>query len=331
MKNLIVLFVTCFCFGLHSLTGQNLLVLDNDPQAAPEHYNTYAAAEAAAQNGDILYVKSSGTGYGTIVVTKSLTLIGQGVQLNSSIKDISGVDGVESRFDSIIVDADDVGLFGIYLKSRLILNGDNVIVKGCYASSTTTIGINTSVVLLQNNIFKSTLDLAATGINNVNISNNIISGKITGGGSAQNQFIIAHNHVLYSSGSWFLDNVRNSLIQSNVFINGLHTVSVNASNAYKNNISPDGTLGTANGNQSNVLMTTVFDAVPGSYDRNFYLKTSSPALNAAHDGTNVGITGGTVPAINVGNAPVPLITELTVEAIDQDNNLNIQIKAEAKQ
>ena len=98
--------------------------------------------------------------------------------------------------------------------------------------------------------------------------------------------------------------------------------------SFNNNIGHSTQCGTANGNQQNVNMTTVFVGT-GSTDGQWQLSAGSPALGAGVDGVDCGMFGGDYPYKLSGLPSVPAIYyhEQTIDNVNQQLNVTIKAKS----
>ena len=92
---------------------------------------------------------------------------------------------------------------------------------------------------------------------------------------------------------------------------------------------PNDALGTENGNQSNVDMSTVFvGAGEGSTDGQWQLAENSPAIGAGLGGVDLGAFGGPTPYVLSGLPSMPAIYFLNAPISGSTNSgLQVQLKA----
>ena len=95
------------------------------------------------------------------------------------------------------------------------------------------------------------------------------------------------------------------------------------------NIGSGEEFGTANGNQSNVDMTTVFFDSESPDDR-FQLFSAGPADGTGENGDDIGMFGGSEPYVISGIPPIPTITDIDVPAFGTiDDGLTIHLNGQA--
>ncbi len=120
----------------------------------------------------------------------------------------------------------------------------------------------------------------------------------------------------------------NSNITNNIIYNGFYGGS---GNLLSNNIGNAAQFGTADGNQSNVDMATVFVST-GSYDNYFKLKTGSPAIGAGYGSTaqtpvDAGMFGGTTPYVLSGIPAIPSIYYFKNQPVGSNSDpIDVQVK-----
>jgi hypothetical protein len=135
------------------------------------------------------------------------------------------------------------------------------------------------------------------------ITNNYFSNSSN---IASNAIAIIQNNIFGGSLSVFNSSVTNNIMLGGSFEFNNNLVSNNIGNAEQ--------FGTANGNKSNVDMSTVFVGTGEniSTDGQWKLKQGSPAIGAGFGSTpqkpvDCGIFGGTTPYVLSGLPPVPVI------------------------
>jgi len=166
---------------------------------------------------------------------------------------------------------------------------------------------------------------------NISISNNLICGPISGyyalSSSSSSSISLLNNVINFRSlnGSAGI-NAYNSIIENNIVCYGEFE---GTGNVVKNNVCNETQFGTANGNQQNVDMTTVFVGT-GSTDGKWQLKDGSPAKGAGTNGIDIGAFGGQNPYMLSGIPPIPTIYEVISPTVGtQQTGLPVQVKAKS--
>jgi hypothetical protein len=298
--------------------------VDNDPNNVAD-FRTLQEAHDAASAGDTLYVAGSSTRYSDLTLTKTLTLIGPGYFLNENPNTQA------SPFDAILstvtfdAGSEESVLMGCAVRNGLSINASSVTIKRNRVTGDIGLGSGASnSVIVQNYVNNNFRQSAAQ---DVLIVNNYLRQGIdftnTSGGSAQ---II--NNVIAGG----LD-IGNSIVQNNILTSEAVSVSQLATNTFAHNISAGEQFGTANGNQANVDMATVFVGPDGnSTDGQWQLADGSPALEAGLQGGDVGMFGGNTPYVLSGIPPIPTIYSFSAAGSgSSDSGLRVQIQVKSNQ
>lgn len=334
MRNYILLIAF---FTLCTLSG-TVYVVNNQPNTDPD-FSSLSAAYAAAADGDTLYICGSATGYGDLTLTIPLTLIGPGYFLTANPQ--TQATGYSAVLGTITYSTGSSGslISGCQL-SRINVNTGNIIIKRNY--------INDSILSSSPSI------PIAAGVSNIAVVQNYLqrgtnytSSLISALGT--NSAIYIANNILYSSsGSGFtilsIASSSTSTVENNIFYATAGTASINnttfqnniiragyfnpgTGSSYFNNIGNATQFGTANGNQSNVNMATVF-LLTGSPDGMYSLIAGSPALGSGSNGADCGIFGGPSPYVLSGLPEgLPAIYEFLAPASGFTYPAQIKIRA----
>ena len=305
--------------------------LNNSSATPTNSFNSISTAISAANDGDIIYVEASPTSYDNILLTKSLTFIGNGyllddtnngnpnLQENINLSSLGVVfldaGSENSSFIGLDIDRFSFNAIGVTANIRIekckinstsfaFLADNNsttndVLIKKCYFSGTSTINIfdNSSYIInnltVENCIFNDKVDInPSTSSTNLVFRNNTAS-SINGTG-----LYVANNIFKSSSNSSF----NTSVIRNNVFVSNQSGVTTGPLSTNGNNLI-DQTL-------SNIIVNS------GSNDGKYQLITGSPAINGGVDigGTkpDCGAFGGPDPYVLSGIPDVPTIYELSL-------------------
>jgi len=285
--------------------------VDNNAANNPD-FTSAQAAHDASLSGDTLYIAGSSISYGNLVITKTIYIFGSGYFLNENpetqVKTVSAKFG-EINFNAgsdgslltgfhftgytININANNITIKrNLHIKIAVGNDKSNIIITQNYSAMTGPhtlihIGSFCQNIIIRNNFFENTHPwrvISSQGSSSLEVQNNILNGYIE---------------------------VYNTLFYNNI----LRTVTyIGAGNDVRNNIcfgNPFGT--TANGNQANVDMTTVFVGT-GSTDGKWQLAPGSPAIGAGVNGEDCGMFGGddsyvlsglpNIPAIYFFDAPI---------------------------
>jgi hypothetical protein len=319
-------------FAVVTTSKAAVITVSNNPNSPGQYTNLQTAADAALAN-DTLYVHGSGIDYGTVTITKPLTIIGAGALPNKNL-------ALETLISVIIFtytnnnssNASGSCLYGCKISGRIEL-GNNTI---------STIGIG-NITIVKNKLKEIRFKLNSVIYNNYKIENNVIENLGYDPGytnSIQLNNSIVKNNIIesvygfgkYGSSNWIFSNnivlayfKNNSatIVSNNIFYMSASNFSSNTYSTFNNNIffssttTYSSTLFTTNQNSGsgNILnqdpgfeyyaesgSTSIFDysytsPTATSLFVNFNLSAGSPGKSYGTDGTDVGIYGGVTPYI----------------------------------
>lgn len=348
----------------------------NDP-TRPAQFNgtgntAFVGARNASSAGDTIYLYGSPFDYGIITINKRLVLIGAGYAPNNQFGQPTRVSNVEFFRDGS-TDASGSVIAGLLIGSSISPTGtlaaNNITIYrnsiGNYIYTYASGSILTSGWAIYNNIvgggiYGPSTSRTSTSPTNVIISNNIIRGAVSGFNS--NTITIDHNIFLYSGN---LSYMWNAIITNNIFARTSGDIFSGevVFCTFNKNISNQSTIGpssyysptnifestyTLTGGGSNsgggnqVGTDPMFENVTNNNTYtatfNYRLNTSSPGKNAATDGTDIGIYGGSFPFPSGGATgsgfdtspmpPIPQVTSVNIQnaTIAPNGTLNVQVK-----
>lgn len=339
-------FAFLFAFTISFVMAQSTIInVDNNPDSPTGYYENLQLAINNASGGDTLYVYPSNTTYGDITINKRLHLFGNGYD---------GVNGGgDSKIQHITLDTSDtqstnssgssIQGFEIYYLSCSKSNISNILLSGNYFTYTSggiSLQSNCPAWFITNNIISGFINIYNN--RSILVSNNIFKGDYYYGNGISNSsspsVIISHN--LFFKWKYF-DNVYNATISNNIFIcNDNTNISEMANNNFLNNLSwrstlapyplpPEGNNGIGNISNQDPQFETATSSGNFDFTKDYHLKTTSPGINAATDGTNIGIYGGSVPYVWGGEFSIPRITltNITNPVINQSTPINVNVKA----
>lgn len=361
MKSLLAVII---CLSSELIFGQTIRYVDNS-SSSPGGAFVYTALQAAidsANAGDILHVRGSATSYGSVTLNKQLEIYGIGFNPDKDIPLLSYVDNLymnENSSNSRISGLYITGILGVaYDDPNGAYSLSNISIDNCrigrITSGSTCCGTrNTDNVIIRNNVLgnensataQTILDLIGSygTISNAVITNNVILGETDGNyGSLEATGALVKNNLFIGGGT--VQNafyvLSNSTVANNVFLGRAPAASSSLSNVvFSNNLSfstaadtlpavGSGITGTSNlmGIDPLLINAAVGATIDvGAFDPT--PNTGSPLLNAGTDGTDIGISGSTIPWDGTG-VPLPIIQQLNVtEVIKQGDNLEINVKA----
>lgn len=323
------LFVT-LTFLLFALLCQATVYTVNNNNPSPGQYSTLSSAQTAASSGDTLLVSGSLTSYGNLAISKPLTIIGTGHHPIGDFPNVSLLGDITFSGSSSTVH--DVNLIGLCMNSITITvsNAKRIYVARCRIDNYAAFSTDQDSVVFDGNYFissgndfikPSTLSLA---LNNITIKNNVFNGVWNGlspssGGNnliASNNLFLAYAYIFYTACSdWtFRNNIFYRADPNNVVTNS----------SFENNIiyrayGSNTTFPTTNGNTSSGNMATDpkftnFPTMGGfySYNYDFTLQSTSPAINAGTDGKDIGLTGGDGYFQRYGIPNIPQVNQFSI-------------------
>lgn len=291
--------------------------------------------------GDTLHIEPSGATYGSLTLNKQLIIIGNGYllgTLGSNANPDLQANPATSLFSSVLFNTGSNGsvLQGVTLSSNLtVTNGVSNLVIRRNRLANVTLGLCSNVQVLQNyidNTASASINGDGTPATNLQINNNVISNAINLGSTSNGDFM---NNIISSASSFGVSNLTGFRVWNNICVN-THTVNLTSCDS-RSNIGTAGQFGTLNGNQSSVVMTTVFEDFPNSNanfseDSRWQLKAGSPGIGTGWNGVSIGGDCGIFgsAATNTayvlsGIANVPSIYKLAAPATTTSNTLNITI------
>jgi hypothetical protein len=332
-----VLIVSTSCFA-------KIWRVNNNPGVSANFTSLQAAHDGAA-SGDTLYLESSPYTYGYLTSSKKLAVIGTGYFLDQNLN--LQASALQARVDGMSLNAGSAGssVEGLSFNGNaLYIYSNDVVVRRNHFSSFNGaipdwgVGIiyiyngASNIFITQNFAVIISNNAASSGIL---ISNNYISsyayaGDNTTGGCLQlnaNTVAIIKNNIFRRGAV----TVYNSNISNNIMHNG--TLG-GTGNLVSNNIGNATQFGTADGNQQNVDMTTVFVGT-GSNDGYYKLKVGSPAIGAGYGSTaqnpvDAGMFGGSTSYVLSGLPAIPSIYFFANQPVGSNSDpIDVQIKVKS--
>jgi hypothetical protein len=327
-----------------------IITVSNYPIGAGQYADVQSAINAASL-GDTIYVMGSSIAYnpGGVNITKRVTLIGAGYAVSGTEYNLSTIISGSVFLDSATAGVPISGtqIIGIAITNYLFSTGNgeyfvnNVLIDRCYIG---TFGSNLmgSGWVIENSIFYNSLNPSnSTGvINNCVIRNCFLINGISSGGVINGSgLLVDHNIIEGQIG------VNYATITNNIFFYADISGTPNSNyNVYDNNITVDGNadvlpFGTNTGtnNINNVSPGDVFGSgltatvtYPALLTDDWQLVSGSPGHDAALDGTDIGIYGGTPSIPNfTGASSLPQMETLIIKNpnIPVSGTLNYQFKA----
>jgi hypothetical protein len=335
------------------LAKGTIITVSNYPIGAGQYTDVQSAINAASL-GDTIYVMGSSIAYnpGGVNITKRVTLIGAGYAVSGTEYNLSTIISGNVFLDSVTAGVPISGtkIIGIGITNYLFSTGNgeyfvnNVLINRCYIG---TFGSNLmgSGWVIENSIFYNYLDPHnSTGIiNNCVVRNSfLIDGIYSPEGVMNGSGLLVDHNIIEGQ----IQEINYATITNNIFFYAnVSGATYNNYNVYDNNITVNGSadvlpFGTNTGtnNINNVSPSDVFGSgltAAVSYPAllttdDWQLVSGSPGHDAALDGTDIGIYGGTPPLPNfTGASTLPQMETLIIKNpnIPVSGTLNYQFKS----
>lgn len=263
-------------------------------------YSTLQAAVDASSPNDIIYLDPSANDYGNVIITKKLTIIGSGYFLAENQAEVNSQNTLSTTLASINFNGGSEGskMVGVRCINFLGLNTSSLTLDGCFIFGG--LGMQATGSVVRRCYFS----------NNGNINGNATSGLVTNcriTSNVQNVSNISfENNVFVDGGN--IGSITNCSFTNNIFYT-TSSLSNLVSPSFNNNISIGAQLPAGNGNINNVGPSTIFAvASPSTFDAQYKLAVSSPAIGAGLGGADCGMFGGIAPYKLSGVPGGPIIT-----------------------
>jgi hypothetical protein len=345
MKKIIIFILLLSSFALKA---QSRFVVQNATGATV--YNTLDSALNYSVSGDTVYIPGGAFNMGNYQLSKKLHITGVGHYADSSTA--TSITSITGNFYFLTGSSGSV-LHGIYLSGdvRLGTNGSNMQVNDIQVIRSNIAGVVLSMDTYTNNpsssghlisesVIRNTVHILQT--QNVLIEKSILQGAI----QSFNGNLYVRNCIFtgVEGCPGYNVNGTSALFENNIFYNnsfgcGGNPLVYSTSCIYNNNLFtsgitvPSGTNIGA-GNITNHPQATVFVNHSGttfSYSSNFHLNPACTGINAATDGTDIGLYGTTNP-YKEGAVPFnPHIIQSNVStSTNASGEVNVQIKVSAQ-
>jgi len=311
-------------------------------QNSPGQFTSLQAAIDAASPGDTIYVSGSTSNYGSVTVSKQLTLIGAGYNPNNQFQFKTQLSTITLSMGTTTNPSGTL-IMGFDL-SGISCNSNNINNITITLNRIGTIGLGSRTInnwVIKNNI----LNYVSSGSNSTNILvfNNFITQYLSGFNSTS--VVVSNNIFLRNSpSSNIFASVEYAVVTNNI-VWGLSTGGCNYC-TFNNNISFGGNqtsfiynnnTGQNNFENVNPLFVNAPDFV-FNYNHNYLLAAGSPGVGAGTDGTNIGIYGGAFPFPSGGPIPyqtspvppIPQVVSMNILNSVLPENGTLQVEVEGK-
>lgn len=302
-----------------------ILRVNNMPgSSAP--YNTLISAHDAAVDGDTIYVEGSSNGYGSLIITKRLIFIGPGYFLSENPNTPTSLPAIVNDFKlNQTINGDPLsGAAGTEIRglsftqsggTQIEVDVNNVVVAQCVVNFNVWFKDDdiSGTQVIQNYFYGSGIGASSTiySSNNLTFANNIVEGAFYLAPNSSG--MILHNLFL---GSNFDVQAFSGEIRSNIIttsnVNNVQ-VSVSGGTQLSHNTAGNGQLGSIDNNNTATPAQLFVGASNNSTDGQYQLlPTATATTNNAHDGTDRGPFGGSLPysLSGVGNIPAIIFMDV---------------------
>ena len=288
-------------------------------------FTTAQAAHDGASAGDTIHLEPSVNGYGDVSARKPLVWISIGSFLiDNPNNQFSTTTGKVSTFICYPGCAGTV--VSLYVINSIYVFESNVIINRCHILGSLIMSSSPSNIVVTQNFFGTYCTIDAT---NVIFSNNIVSYGVTMSGYSTSA-IITNNVLNYSgrnenySGPAY---IYNAVFQNNISIKGGNYTFYNSLPTY--NMFPDANFPSGNNNILNANMSNVFVNSAGSVDKDFQLKTGSPAIASGYGGIDMGAFGGSTSYKLALQPAIPAITNMSTPSSTGGNTIQVTFSAKS--
>lgn len=289
-------------------------------------FTTAQAAHDGASAGDTIHLEPSVYSYGSISAYKPLVWISigsfltdnPGNQFSTTTGRVSSMtfwNGSAGSVASLFVDG-----------SAAMYGTNNITINRSHINGTLSVYSGASNVVISQSFINFYCSLDGT---NIIFSNNIVGIGITMSGYSTSA-IITNNVFNYNrrNEDYFgTGNIYNSVFQNNISIKGGNYAFFNSLPTY--NMFPDANFPSGNNNVLNVNMLNVFVNSTGSIDKDFQLKTGSPAIGSGYGGIDLGAFGGTTAYKLAMQPAIPAITNMSTPSSTGGNTIQVTFSAKS--
>ncbi|OYT11668.1 MAG: hypothetical protein B6I18_03305, partial [Bacteroidetes bacterium 4572_112] len=324
------------CFT--ALAMATIINVDQDPNRPSGYYENLQLALNTAVAGDTIYLYPSNSSYGSIEVKKEIHIFGVGFDGTSgSVSRIGDI-----RLDSLSTQSGNPSASsfqGIKFSSLVCQkkNMSNIVIAGCEFSSVN-LSYNCSSWLIVNNLISGYISVSNNSL--IIISNNIFMYSDYGIQSSNSPSVIVSHNLFFNWQDF--NSVYNAIITDNIFMFNSYASSSSsmAHNIFNNNlgwrsalnpglIPPESNTGSGNISNQDPEFITASSTPNFDKTKDYHLSSSSAGKNAATDGTDIGVYGGSTPFVWGGVFSIPkiILTNITNPVINQSTPINVNIKA----
>ena len=333
MKNLstsILLLVLTLAVSVSASAQAIYRVSNNTPaNVAQKIYSTFAAAQTAAANNDIIQIEP-GTYSLDITLTKPLVVVGTGYFLDQ----YTGTAALQANttpatVTNISFDAGSTGasVSGI-TASQCYISASGITVQRCRITNQLYVNFGATVISninIRQNYLVNITNYYGSGSTNLLITNNIITQTVSFDASCSGEF---RQNVLPPTPSYSAT-LTNFNVTNNYF--GYFYAGPTLANCTVTyNAFYFASYPTAGNNINNVPGTSTFVLAPGSaqFDAWYQLKTgTNPLRSSGENGADMGVFAGNAPYKLGGLPTIPAIYQLSNSVSGGTLNVNLSTRS----
>jgi len=330
--------------------AQTVHTVDNRSQSGAMFTDLQMAVDAAVAN-DIIHIHPSATGYGSIIITKKLKLVGLGhdpithtegltakitgisFRGNSANSEVTGltINSISVATNSpALIDADNIHIIHNKITGTISTGAnagknDNWIIEGNYHTNiNSSISTNADGWVVKNNVIKCT-------INSFNVTNFVINNIFlyTGNGTSRT-FFYSLDHTVVSNNIFIASsNLTSFPISNSPFIDMRNNITYSFSGQTIAALPGTNNLDNTNPMFTNVPVATFDDF----YNNDYSLQPASLGHNYGTDGTDLGIFGSNFIFDTQGRPdlqPYPIDVIINNNVIAPGQNLSVRFTAAQK-
>ncbi len=322
MKKLIIVSTMLFFLSENSFAK---IWRVNNMTGVTADFTTAQAAHDGASAGDTIHLEPSVNNYGSVYASKPLVWISIGSFLIDNLgNQFSTTTGKVSNF---ICNNGSAGtVVSLFIESYAYVYTSNITFNRCHINGYIYLSSNPSNIVVTQNFIGSYCNIDAT---NVIFSNNIVGYGITMSGYSTSAIITNNvfNFLNRNENYHGTGNIYNSVFQNNISIKGGNYAFYNSLPTY--NMFPDAIFPSGNNNILNANMTNVFVNPTGSVDKDFQLKTGSPAIASGYGGIDMGAFGGSTAFKLALQPAIPAITNMSTPSSTGGNTIQVTFSAKS--
>lgn len=322
MKKLIIVSTMLFFLSENSFAK---IWRVNNMNGVTADFTTAQAAHDGASAGDTIHLEPSVNSYGSVSASKPLVWL----SIGSFLIDNPGnqFSTTTGKIESITFNNGSTGsVVSLFANGNLNIYTSNITINRSHVLGTVSIYYNPSNIVITQNFINTYCTIDAT---NVIFSNNIVGYGINMSGYNASAIITNNvfNYINRNENYHGPASIYNAVFQNNISIKGGTYAFYNSLPTY--NMFPDANFPSGNNNLLNVNMSNVFVNHTGTVDKDFQLKTGSPAIASGYGSIDMGAFGGSTPYKLALQPAIPAITNMSTPSSTGGNTIQVTFSAES--